>query len=97
MPSKMWESEDLKPMTLLPIFDKNAEQNTHDFTNIVVSQSRNDINLKRFAQTFGSNSLDLLKNIYDHVISPIKTEADPKITQFHQGFYIKEFMNSMNN
>ena len=53
MPSKMWDSEELKPMTLLPIFDKNAEQNTHDFTNIVVSQSRNDMNLKRFAQVFG--------------------------------------------
>ena len=30
-------------------------------------------------------------------MSSITVEADPKITQFHQGFYIKEFTNSMNN
>lgn len=53
MPTKMWEGDELKPMTLLPIFDKNAEQNTHNFTNIVVSQSRNDMNYTKLAQMVG--------------------------------------------
>ena len=50
---KIWDSEELRPMTLLPIFDSNAEQNTHNFTNIVVSQCRNDIQLRKFAECFG--------------------------------------------
>ena len=53
MPAKMWEGDELVPMNLTPIFDKNAEQNTHNFTNIVVSQSRNDWNYTKLAQIVG--------------------------------------------
>jgi hypothetical protein len=43
--------------------------------------------------TGASSSLDILKKIYDEIMTPVSvsTKADPRISQFHNRYYIKEF------
>lgn len=92
--------EELRPMTLLPIFDKNAESNTKDFQRVVFrgegqvpedpESSLFSMSRRKRKQRFNCTSLEILKDIYDSITTPLNVKADPRITQFRKEHYLKK-------
>ena len=89
------KSDELKPISLLSIFNKNSDMSNHNFKNLIVSESKNDEKFKEIAKSISNNSTDIQKNIYEDIMQINPLKADPKLRKFHQGFYIKEFTNDL--
>lgn len=87
---------DLKPMALLPMFNKSASLSK----NLVIQPVPNNDSLHRPGSAFSSfkprertfnSSIDLLRSIYEDIISPPhNSKADPRISQFKSSFYIRK-------
>jgi hypothetical protein len=86
-------------MTLLPIFNKNAEYPiSADLSSLIVSQpiqadqpfrSASAVSAWRPRERVRCTSIDLLRNLYDEIMTPLNMKADPRISKFRSSFYIR--------
>lgn len=76
-------------MKLLPIFNKNADILYQDkaFFPILPKKKVNIV-----MPTFRGRertSIDLLRNLFDEIMTPANNTADPRISKFRTSFYVK--------
>ena len=91
------EETELKPMTLLPIFNKNAEQNQllapfvpqkHSFDPPGFRLSPG-VSAQKPREKASQTSLELLRHIYEELMTPLNIKADPRISKFKSSFYLR--------
>lgn len=95
----------IQPLSLLPIFNKADElknivvskvtKGTQKIAKMLGEEnfseigSENSSNMKKSPKD--CSSIDILKDIYDGIIAPLNLKPDPRISKFHNRFYIREF------
>ena len=90
------ESHEIKPMSLLPIFNKSIDQNRPEYANFMAQKE-----LPRFKpfpeceqEPFiltpkKATSNDILKRIYEGIVLPFNNKPDPRISRFSSIKYLK--------
>jgi hypothetical protein len=90
-------------MSLLPIFNNTSEmkdKQKEDATQINLwyeypTKRLNSSSYYLKANRSNLSSIDILRNIYDDIMTPINQTADPRISKFSASFYLKPMDNTL--
>lgn len=80
---------DLQPMKLLPIFNRNADSKLADHAGFIPIQPVPQTAILPCIRVREKTSIDLLRNLYDEIMNPSSSKADPRISKFRTSFYVK--------
>lgn len=85
----LFTEEDFKPLKLLPIFNRNADAHLQEMTLFPVVPKKKPSIVIPAIRSRERTSIDLLRNLFDEIMTPGTNTADPRIAKFRSSYYVK--------